>query len=455
MNDHLKSTNYFFFLRIFIYINPLLFAGVVYYLDFVDFKGVFESGIYTGVAKNWLNESNLNYIPDRLPVYPLFIFFVFKIFGVDNLNALLFVQGLLGSVTLFFLMKILDELGFSKSVFVLISVFFNLSIYFRFSLFLPNFIFIFFLTLFVYCLTIFFLKKSVKHFYLFCFIYFLLMLTRPIFSLSLILVVPFIIKMVFDLKKNKKYKFFLVSLLLFSYFSAIFVQSIRYYNYNKSFAYTTQTGHHLLFFVIPCLAKKYACGTVDNKVSSELMKRYKNEIENIPDISINERNEIKIRIGINYILKEMDYFKISISAFFSYVKTLFHTSIIEIYESFQIKGTQIEGQEFKSPIDRINFLLNHFYKDVTLMIWLISLVGVFIMRFFQLIGILLCFKKGPMQLYVITITMSFLSLILPTVGIGNPRYRSESEILLIILGAFGFLFLKKLNKNNIKKKNTH
>lgn len=281
------------------------------------------------------------------------------------------------------------------------------------------------------------------------------MLTRPIFSLSLILVVPFIIKMVFDLKKNKKYKFFLVSLLLFSYFSAIFVQSIRYYNYNKSFAYTTQTGHHLLFFVIPCLAKKYACGTVDNKVSSELMKRYKNEIENIPDISINERNDIKIRIGINYILKEMDYFKISISAFFSYVKTLFHTSIIEIYESFQIKGTQIEGQEFKSPIDRINFLLNHFYKDVTLMIWLISLVGVFIMRFFQLIGILLCFKKGPMQLYVITITMSFLSLILPTVGIGNPRYRSESEILLIILGAFGFLFLKKLNKNNIKKKNTH
>ena len=271
-------------------------------------------------------------------------------------------------------MKILDELGFSKSIFVLISVFFNLSIYFRFSLFLPNFIFIFLITLFVYCLTIFF-EKSAKHFYLFCFIYFLLMLTRPIFSLSLILVVPFIIKMVFDLKKNKKYKFFLVSLLLFSYFSAIFVQSIRYYNYNKSFAYTTQTGHHLLFFVIPCLAKKYACGTVDNKVSSELMKRYKNEIKNIPDISINERNDIKIRIGINYILKEMDYFKISISAFFSYVKTLFHTSIIEIYESFQIKGSQIEGQEFKSPIDRINFLLNNF-KDVTLMIWLVSLVGV-------------------------------------------------------------------------------
>ena len=51
----------------------------------------------------------------------------------------------------------------------------------------------------------------------------------------------------------------------------------------------------------------------------------------------------------------MDYFKISISAFFSYVKTLFHTSIIEIYESFQIKGTQIEGQNLKVQLTELIF----------------------------------------------------------------------------------------------------
>ena len=261
------------------------------------------------VAKNWLGESNSYNFPERLPIYPLFIFFVFKIFGTDNLNALLFFQAILGSATLYYLLKILDELRFSKSIFILVSVFFNLSLYFRFSLFLPNFIFIFFITLFVYCLTKFYLKKSTNHFYFFCFFYFLLMLTRPIFSLSLIFVVPFIIKMIIDLKKNKSYKIFLVSSLLFSYFSSIFVQSLRYYNYNKSFAYTTQSGHHLLFFVIPCLAKKYACGTVDNNVSNELMKRYKNEILNNEDLSINEKNKIKLKIGINYIVYEMDYSK--------------------------------------------------------------------------------------------------------------------------------------------------
>ena len=316
MNDHLKSTNYFFFLRILIYINPLLFASVVYFFDYVDFNGVFESGKYTGVAKNWLGESNSYNIPERLPVYPLFIYFVFKIFGTDNFNALLFFQAILGSATLFYLMKILDELGFSKSIFVLISVFFNLSLYFRFSLFLPNFIFIFFITLFIYCLTKFYLKNSVKHFYFFCFFYFLLMLTRPIFSISLILVIPFIIKMIIDLNKNKSYKIFLVSLLLFSYFSSFFVQSLRYYNYNKSFAYTTQSGQHLLYFVIPCLAKKYACGTIDSNVSNELINRYKNEILNSPDLSINEKNKIKLKIGINYIVHEMDYYKIFISNYY-------------------------------------------------------------------------------------------------------------------------------------------
>ena len=106
MNDHLKSTNYFFFLRILIYINPLLFAGVVYFFDFFDFNGVFESGKYTRVAKSWLGESHSYNIPERLPVYPLFIFFVFKIFGTDNFNALLFFQANLGSATLFYLMKI-------------------------------------------------------------------------------------------------------------------------------------------------------------------------------------------------------------------------------------------------------------------------------------------------------------------------------------------------------------
>ena len=162
--------------------------------------------------------------------------------------------------------------------------------------------------------------------------------------------------------------------------------------------------------------------------------------------------KIKLKIGINYIVYEMDYSKILISSIFSYLKTLFHTSIIEIYESFEIKK-QTESQEFKSPIERINYLLNNFYKDITVFIWLVSLFGVFVMRFFQFCGILMCFKKGPMQLYITTITMSVLSLILPTVGIGNPRYRSESEILLLIFRSFWIFFCKKYHKKIFEKWN--
>ena len=55
-------------------------------------------------------------------------------------------------------------------------------------------------------------------------------------------------------------------------------------------------------------------------------------------------------------------------------------------------------------------------------------------------------KKGPMQLYIITITMSFFSLILPTVGM-ETRDTEESEILLVILGAFGFFVMRHIKKS--------
>ena len=98
------------FLKIYKYLiclTPFIFSIVVVSNNLVDFKGIFESGIYINMAKNWLNESNNEAPLRRLPLYPIFIYLIFKIFGTDNLIALLFFQSVLGYFTFLYLIKTL------------------------------------------------------------------------------------------------------------------------------------------------------------------------------------------------------------------------------------------------------------------------------------------------------------------------------------------------------------
>ena len=173
------------FLKIYKYLiclTPFIFSIVVVSNNLVDFKGIFESGIYINMAKNWLNESNNEAPLRRLPLYPIFIYLIFKIFGTDNLIALLFFQSVLGYFTFLYLIKTLETLKVKNSVIIYTTLFLNLSIIFRFSVFLPNCLFIFLVTIFIYNFTNFYLTKKINYFFMMCLFLFLMMLTRPIFQ---------------------------------------------------------------------------------------------------------------------------------------------------------------------------------------------------------------------------------------------------------------------------------
>ena len=451
LNNFHFSERLLTFFRILIIFNPLIFSFVVYFTDFVDFKQVFESWTYIDIAKNWLINDTIGMIPERLPLYPVFIYFVFKFFGTDNLTALLFIQGLLGSSTFYFLLKTLDLIKLSRNLFLLLSIFFNLSVIFWFTVFLPNSFFIFLITLFIFFFTKFFIKKSKNYFFLMCFFLILLLLTRPIFTLSIVLVLPLISLVIIKCEFNYSIKILMIIALFSSYFIGISIQSLRYYSYNKSFNYTTQTGHHLLYFVIPCLAQKYGCGQVNPEVYKFLASEYEKYRKKNPDLSINEENKIKINLSINYLINNLNFFQIVLSSTSSYLKTLFHSSVIQIYQSFEIMPKKIQNIYFSNPSERIVFLTKNFFEDLKIAFWLIAIIFVFLKRLVQFFGILLIFSKNPYRLYILTIFTTLLTLIIPTVGIGNPRYRSESEVLLIILGAFGFYAITEALKK--KKKN--
>ena len=435
------------FLKLIICLNPVFFSFFVILTGFIDYKGIFESGDYINIAQNWLNNSFDDLVIERLPLYPLFIALIFKIYGDYNLVALILAQSILGSTTFYYLIKTLEKLNISESLIILLTLFLNFSIIFRFSVFLPNCLFVFLITMFLYNCTNFFYFKKSKSIYLMGLFIFLMMLTRPIFQLSIFFTIPiltiFILKQ--NLKRNLKVKF--ISILILSYFLSAGVQFMRYYNKTESISYSTQSGFQLIYWVIPCLSQKYGCGSRNMEVHSLLRQRYENEIGK-QDLNEVETNKIAWKVGINYFLNEMDKIEAIKSAFFSYSKLLFHPTLTEIYPSFSVdfkNFSALNGDNFEQKF--ILFLKKSF-SDIKYFIYMLSLVFIFFLRFFQLVGIFSLKKNSSNFYYILTLISLIMVIIIPAVGIGNPRYRSEIEVVLIVLGAFGLntVFKKTLTK---------
>ena len=437
------------FLKLIICLNPIFFSLFVIFSGFVDYKGVFESGIYINIAQNWLNNSfEDNYLLERLPLYPLFIAIIFKIFGSYNLVALIIAQSILGSITFYYLIKTLEKINISESLIILFTLLLNLSIIFRFSVFLPNCLFVFLITMFLYnCANFFYLKKT-KSIYLLSLYIFLMMLTRPIFQLSIVFTIPILVIFILKQDFQKDFKIKFISVLILSYFLSVGVQFMRYYNKTESISYSTQSGFQLIYWVIPCLSQKYGCGSRNMEVHSLLKQKLKNQIAN-KDLNVVGTNKIALEIGMKYFLTEMNKIEAIKSAFFSYSKLLFHPTLTEIYPSFNVdfkNFSALNGNDFEQKF--IVFLKKSF-SDIKYFLYMMSLISIFFLRIFQLVGIFSLKRNSSNFYFILTLISLILVIIIPATGMGNPRYRSEIEVVLIILGAFGLnTFLKKISKKN-------
>ena len=128
---------------------PVFFALFVFLTGNVNYpQATIESYKYIEIAKYWIDQNSTSWVYEsvvqRLPLYPVFIYLIFEIFGFNNLIALIFFQAILGSLTIYMTIKILELLNLSKNLLVIFSIFFNFHIFYRFSVFLPNAFFLFF-----------------------------------------------------------------------------------------------------------------------------------------------------------------------------------------------------------------------------------------------------------------------------------------------------------------------
>ena len=82
-------------------------------------------------------------------------------------------------------------------------------------------------------------------------------------------------------------------------------------------------------------------------------------------------------------------------------------------------------------------------------VYVISVLLIFVLRFLQLYGFYISIKSSHLRMYGLIITSIVILILATGIGLGNPRYRSEAEPLLIILGGIG---IKKII-DKLKTKN--
>lgn len=444
-----KFKDELFFLKSFICFIPLLFNVFIYLTGNVNYGGIFETGKYTSVALQWMDvNSTETLIPSRLPGYPAFIYLVFQIFGANNFTALLLIQSIVGCVTFYLIIKILEELNLDNNIIIISTLAFNFAIIFRFSLFLPNFFFIFILTLSIFFFTKFYMNQKFIYFFSFSFFFAVLFLIRPIIQYAIFITYPLIIFYLIRLQKGSYFKILCITSLLTFYLISIGTQYSRSYNYDKSLLYTSQSGVHM-FWVISCLSKKFACGSRDMEVFRNLQERTQTRISKLDDVNLEKINSIRIDVAKNYILYDMDKEKATYAALVSYVKLIFHSTFIEIFGALGIKASPLYISGEDNFFMKLKNIITNTFTDKYTGIYVIAVLMIFLSRFIQLFGFSLTIRSKNLRMYGLIISSIIFIILATGIGLGNPRYRSEAEPLLIILGAIGLKGLTEKLKSKI------
>ena len=133
----------------------------------------------------------------------------------------------------------------------------------------------------------------------------------------------------------------------------------------------------------------------------------------------------------------MDKDKLFFAVLISYVKLIFHSTFIEIFSAFKINASPLYFSGENNFFSKVSHVTSNIFSNKFNGLYVVAVLIIIILRFLQLLGFYFTLKSVHLRMYGLII-MSIICIILATgVGLGNPRYRSEAEPLLIILSAIG------------------
>ena len=173
------------------------------------------------------------------------------------------------------------------------------------------------------------------------------------------------------------------------------------------------------------------------EVFKTLDERVKKEVNKIENPNLSQINKIRISIGKNYVLNEMEKGKLAFAALVSYIKLIFHSTFIEIFGAFKINSSPLYISGEEDFFAKVSHVASNIFTNKFVGLYVAAVLIIILLRFLQLYGFYLTLKSIPLKMYGLIITSIIVIILATGVGLGNPRYRSEAEPLLVILSAIG------------------
>ena len=173
------------------------------------------------------------------------------------------------------------------------------------------------------------------------------------------------------------------------------------------------------------------------EVYKKLKKLEEIQINKIENINLEKINNIRLSIAKNYIVYELDKKKAFFAAVVSYAKLIFHSTFIEIFGAFQVDASPLYVSGENDFFMKLNHIISNSFTNKYSALYVIAILLIIILRFIQLVGFTIIVQSSNMRMYGLIISSIIIIILATGIGLGNPRYRSEAEPLLMILGAIG------------------
>ena len=404
----------------------------------VNALGLYEDGEYTYI--NHLLERSVEL--KNLPLYPIFLYLNFLVFGKLSFIPILFFQSFLHGATSIIIGKIISK--FNKNWFLIGCLVSSIwpHLVWRSSYIFPETLFVFFITISLYFLINFILdtdNNKLKNLIFYSIFISLSFLTR-LSGILLIFTIPvFIFFFLFIHKKEIFIKSCLISILPIL-ISIILLSPWGNFIYKNTgeFALSSQSGSWLLNHTYPCLCTKFGCGKRDPDCLKTAISRYDSRLNEITiDNEILSSNEQK-KLAKELIL-ELPKTKIVVSTIGSWIKVFYHTIINEFFGRFSMKETYISNY-----LDSDKEFLEDLYNNKTVLFWFLFQFSLIISRILQLSGLIKGILNKRTSMLFIGLSIFILTFLMPMIGNGVTRYRIPLEPVLIIFTFAGFIKKNRL-----------
>lgn len=418
-----------------------------------------ESGCYTEYARkfflHYIDESGPRSMLLRMPGYPLFIAFIYKVFGDLNHLAVAIAQCILMGFTALGVALSAKALKKEWALPAGLLACITPNLVLRATTIMPETFFAFNVIWALCPLLWIFNDKVLKSktqekitFMLLCcagFFFGCAILTRTSFFGVPCLAFP---ALFFCLWRKAKFNFkkslFLTLIPVFIMFVFLIPRYYQGYKETGHFMLTVETGVNFAYWMYPCLSVGYGCGErgleelarAERLVTKQLSQLSESDLKNEYTV-----DRLKKEIGIQ-LIKEVPLTQLAKAYIGAQLKLLLHTSFYWVLDVWQIPHKQIFPKMI--PGKGFNYLKNYFttaLENPIIFIWFLFQLCLFSLRGIQLLGVYRGLKS-PYYAQTLLITSFAAALSAIALGFGNFRYRVPLEpmlALLTIIGGYDFV----------------